>query len=96
MQNRALGLALEREKQKAAGLSADLQKAQTIGNVPMPGTSDPQVVTQHVLCHHSIGSAFSHLPYLHWTASTQTGTCAIHSYCTDTVQGFDGIQLASI
>lgn len=44
MQNRALGLALEREKQKAAGLSAELQKTKTIGNVPMPGTSDPQVV----------------------------------------------------
>ena len=43
VQNRGLNLALEREKQKCAGLGAELQKARTIGNVPLPGTSDPQV-----------------------------------------------------
>ena len=49
LQNRTLGLALEREKQKSAGLSAELQKAQTIGNVPLPGSSDPQVSIHHAL-----------------------------------------------
>ena len=43
VQNRGLNLALEREKQKCAGLGAELQKARTVGNVPLPGTSDPQV-----------------------------------------------------
>lgn len=43
LQNRSLGLALEREKQKAAGLSAELQKTKLIGTVPQAGTTDPQV-----------------------------------------------------
>ncbi len=44
LQNRSLGLALEREKQKAAGLSAELQKTKLIGTVPQAGTTDPQVL----------------------------------------------------
>ncbi len=43
LQNRALGLALEREKQKAAGVSAELQKTKLIGTVPQAGSTDPQV-----------------------------------------------------
>ncbi len=42
-QNRVLGLALEREKQKAAGVSAELQKTKLIGTVPQAGSTDPQV-----------------------------------------------------
>ena len=43
LQNRALGLALEREKQKAAGVSAELQKTKLVGTVPQAGSTDPQV-----------------------------------------------------
>lgn len=43
LQNRALGLALEREKQKTAGVSAELQKTKLIGTVPQAGSTDPQV-----------------------------------------------------
>lgn len=43
MQNRALNLAFEKEKQKLAGLSAELQKAKLIDTVPKAGTADPQV-----------------------------------------------------
>ncbi len=43
IQNRALGLALEREKQKAAGVSAELQKTKLIGTIPQAGSTDPQV-----------------------------------------------------
>ncbi|KAL3142293.1 Coiled-coil domain-containing protein 13 [Trebouxia sp. C0009 RCD-2024] len=42
--NRSLNLALEREKQKAAGLSAELQKTKLMETVPQAGTTDPQSV----------------------------------------------------
>lgn len=50
LQNRALGLALEREKQKAAGVSAELQKTKLIGTVPQAGTTDPQVCNAPCYC----------------------------------------------
>ena len=50
LQNRALGLALEREKQKAAGVSAELQKTKLIGTVPQAGTTDPQVCNALCYC----------------------------------------------
>ncbi|DBB10871.1 TPA: Coiled-coil domain-containing protein 13 [Trebouxia sp. C0006] len=42
--NRALGLAFEREKQKAAGVSAELKKTKLIGTIPQAGSTDPQSV----------------------------------------------------
>ncbi len=50
LQNRALGLALEREKQKAAGVSAELQKTKLVGTVPQAGSTDPQVCSAPCYC----------------------------------------------
>ena len=46
--NRALNLMLEREKQKAAGLAAELQKVQLLDGVPAAGT-DPKVGVLHAV-----------------------------------------------
>lgn len=54
MQNRALNLALEREKQKAAGLSAELQKTKLMETVPQAGTTDPQAIPPDLNMHASI------------------------------------------
>ena len=53
MQNRALNLALEREKQKAAGLSAELQKTKLMETVPQAGTTDPQAISLSYTMHSS-------------------------------------------